>query len=206
MTHTTSVELDSACTPQDIESRSFAIIDQELPPPRPFEGPLWQVARRCIHTLGDTDILGDLRLSAAGLEAGEAIVGDWTADFGYAYAQQLPSELPFTGVFCANDQMSLGLLHGLDELGLGVPGDVSVVGFDDIPLASHAAPPLTTVHQHFAGLGERAVRALLRAIDSTATTTTDSPGAAELARGERVDLTPELVVRDSTAPALTRRR
>ena len=72
MTHTTSVELDSACTPQDIENRSFAIIDQELPPPRPFEGPLWQVARRCIHTLGDTDILGDLRLSAAGLEAGVA--------------------------------------------------------------------------------------------------------------------------------------
>lgn len=70
MTHDTSVELDSACTPQDIENRSFAIIDQELPPPRPFEGPLWQVARRCIHTLGDTDILGDLRLSAEGLEAG----------------------------------------------------------------------------------------------------------------------------------------
>ena len=72
MTHDTSVELDSACTPQNIENRSFAIIDQELPPPRPFEGPLWQVARRCIHTLGDTDILGDLRLSAEGLEAGVA--------------------------------------------------------------------------------------------------------------------------------------
>ena len=72
MTNTTSVELDSACTPQDIENRSFAIIDQELPPPRPFEGPLWQVARRCIHTLGDTDILGDLRLSAQGLEDGVA--------------------------------------------------------------------------------------------------------------------------------------
>ena len=72
MTHDTSVELDSACTPQNIENRSFAIIDQELPPPRPFEGPLWQVARRCIHTLGDTDILGDLRLSAKGLEAGVA--------------------------------------------------------------------------------------------------------------------------------------
>lgn len=72
MTHTTSVELDSACTPQDIENRSFAIIDQEMPPPRPFEGPLWQVARRCIHTLGDTDILDDLRLSAEGLEAGVA--------------------------------------------------------------------------------------------------------------------------------------
>ena len=72
MTHHNPVELDSACTPQDIESRSFAIIDEELPLPRPFEGPLWQVARRCIHTLGDTEIINDLRLSAAGLEAGVA--------------------------------------------------------------------------------------------------------------------------------------
>lgn len=72
MTHNSPVELDSACTPQDIESRSFAIIDEELPPPRPFEGRLWQVARRCIHTLGDTEIINDLRLNPAGLEAGVA--------------------------------------------------------------------------------------------------------------------------------------
>ncbi len=72
MTHNSPVKLDSACTPQDIESRSFAIIDEELPPPRPFEGRLWQVARRCIHTLGDTEIINDLRLNPAGLEAGVA--------------------------------------------------------------------------------------------------------------------------------------
>ena len=66
------VELDPACTPQTIEDRSFAIIDEEMPPPRPFEGLLWQVARRCIHTLGDTEIVHDLRLSAAALEAGVA--------------------------------------------------------------------------------------------------------------------------------------
>ena len=72
MTHNSPVMLDSACTPQDIESRSFAIIDEELPPPRPFEGRLWQVARRCIHTLGDTEIIKDLRLNPAGLEAGVA--------------------------------------------------------------------------------------------------------------------------------------
>ena len=69
-TDTTSVELDPACTPAEIENRSFAIIDEEIPEPRAFEGALWQVARRCVHTLGDTDIVGDLRLSAQGLEAG----------------------------------------------------------------------------------------------------------------------------------------
>ena len=65
-----SVDLDPACTPAEIENRSFAIIDAEIPEPRAFSGPLWQVARRCVHTLGDTDIVDDLRLSAQGLEAG----------------------------------------------------------------------------------------------------------------------------------------
>lgn len=145
-------------------------------------------------------------LSDADLPTRPPILGDWTADFGYRAAVELSHRLDFTAVFAANDAMAFGLLHGFRDVGVDLPRQMSVVGFDDIPLASHAAPPLTTVHQHFAGLGERAVRALLRAIDSTATTTTDSPGAAELAGGEHVDLTPELVVRNSTAPALTRRR
>lgn len=61
--------LDPAATPEAIEKRSFEIIEAELPPPRPFAGALWQVARRCIHAMGDTSILPDLRLSAAGLVA-----------------------------------------------------------------------------------------------------------------------------------------
>lgn len=64
--------LDPAHTPAAIEARSFAVIDAEIPEPRPFSGPLWQVARRCIHTLGDTEILPDLRLSAQGLRNGVA--------------------------------------------------------------------------------------------------------------------------------------
>ena len=76
MTHKTTsaspVELDPACTPAHIETRSFEIIDAEIPEPRPFAGALWNVARRCIHTLGDTDIVHDLRLSSQGLEAGVA--------------------------------------------------------------------------------------------------------------------------------------
>ena len=76
MTHKTTsaslVELDPACTPAHIETRSFEIIDAEIPEPRPFAGSLWNVARRCIHTLGDTDIVHDLRLSSQGLKAGVA--------------------------------------------------------------------------------------------------------------------------------------
>ena len=76
MTHKTTsaspVELDPACTPAHIETRSFEIIDAEIPEPRPFAGALWSVARRCIHTLGDTDIVHDLRLSSQGLDAGVA--------------------------------------------------------------------------------------------------------------------------------------
>lgn len=64
--------LDPATMPDAIEARSFAIIDAELPEPRPFAGPLWEVARRCIHALGDTTILPDLRLDDTALAHGVA--------------------------------------------------------------------------------------------------------------------------------------
>ena len=67
-----SITLDPASAPQDIEARSFAIIDAEIPEPRPFAGPLWEVARRLIHTTGDVDILPHLRLDAAALAGGVA--------------------------------------------------------------------------------------------------------------------------------------
>lgn len=60
--------LEPVSTPKDIENRSFEIIEMELPEPRPFQGALWQIARRCIHALGDTSILPHLRLNQAGLE------------------------------------------------------------------------------------------------------------------------------------------
>ncbi len=65
-----AAELDPASTPEEIEARSFAIIDDEVPEPRPFSGGLWQVARRCIHTVGDIGILSDLRLDEKGLVRG----------------------------------------------------------------------------------------------------------------------------------------
>ncbi|MEG2172125.1 MAG: precorrin-8X methylmutase [Desulfovibrionaceae bacterium] len=62
--------LDPATTPDSIEQRSFAIIDAEIPVPRPFDGPLWHLARRLIHTSGDPTILPQLSLSTAAVQAG----------------------------------------------------------------------------------------------------------------------------------------
>lgn len=124
-------------------------------------------------------------LAAHGIPAAPAIVGDWTADFGYrAGAEVLASGC--TAVFCANDQMALGLLHAIHDAGLSVPTDVSVVGFDDIPEAAHLIPPLTTVRQDFAELGKRCVDVLVSGIEGRA------PRHMEL-------ITPQLVIRESTA-------
>ncbi|MDR3320628.1 MAG: precorrin-8X methylmutase [Desulfovibrio sp.] len=64
------IPLDPAAGPEEIEARSIAIIDAAIPEPRPFAGALWQVARRCVHAVGDTGIVADLRLSGEALEAG----------------------------------------------------------------------------------------------------------------------------------------
>lgn len=92
------------------------------------------------------------------------IRGDWTADFGYFAGTELVRRRDFTAVFAANDLMAIGLMHGFRDAGLDVPGDVSVVGFDDIPVAAHVWPPLTTVHQDFPALGRRAISILLAEI------------------------------------------
>jgi DNA-binding LacI/PurR family transcriptional regulator len=96
--------------------------------------------------------------------APEVVRGDWSAASG---ALAAPAILAggATAVFCANDQMALGLLRALAEAGREVPGDVSVVGFDDVADAAQYRPPLTTVRQEFDALGERAVAILVDAIE-----------------------------------------
>lgn len=115
------------------------------------------------------------------------IRGDWTAQFGHFAGLELAGRLDFTAVFAANDVMAIGLMHGFRDAGLDVPGDVSVVGFDDIPVAAHVAPPLTTVQQDFSELGRRAITLLLAEIRGE-----DPP--------ELGPLRSELVVRRSSAP------
>ena len=125
-------------------------------------------------------------MARAGLVPGEELAGDWSAASGFAAGERLARET--TAVVAANDQMAIGLLAALADAGRAVPGDVSVVGFDDIPEAAFVRPALTTVHQDFAVIGRRAVEALL----------------AQLApEGEATDadarIPPRLVVRGSTA-------
>ncbi len=126
-------------------------------------------------------------LEAAGATAPAVVRGDWTSASGFAAASALLVDGP-TAVFAANDQMALGLLRAFAEAGRAVPGDVSVVGFDDVADAADYRPPLTTVHQDFDALGSRAVAALVDGIEAGA------PAVFET-------VPTRLVVRASTAPA-----
>jgi LacI family transcriptional regulator len=91
--------------------------------------------------------------------------GDWSATSGYqAAGRLLGSGRPFSALFAQNDQMAVGAIRALRENGLRVPGDVSIVGFDDIPLVSYFDPPLTTLRQPLEELGRRAARLLIETI------------------------------------------
>ena len=127
-------------------------------------------------------------MSDADMPTVAPVLGDWTADTAYEVGLKLLAHREFTAVFASNDQMALGLIHAANDLGLSVPGDLSVVGFDDIPEAKHFTPPLTTVRQDFALLGRRAIDILVADIEGS-----DAPP-------EAVFEIPELVIRASTAP------
>ncbi len=99
-------------------------------------------------------------LTAAGAPVPDPLAGDWSAASGYRLGSQIADSPEITAVFCGNDHMALGLLRALAEHGRRVPGDVSVVGFDDIPESGYFLPPLTTVRQDFGELGRRALDAL----------------------------------------------
>ncbi|WP_405553469.1 LacI family DNA-binding transcriptional regulator [Streptomyces sp. NBC_01171] len=136
-------------------------------------------------------------LETAGLPADPALIreGDFHHESGHRLGLDLLSrpDRP-TAVFAGNDLQALGLYEAARELGLRVPEDVSVVGFDDLPVARWVGPPLTTVRQPLTEMAEAAARLVL-----------------ELGRGERerertatrLELATSLVVRSSTtAPAL----
>lgn len=126
-------------------------------------------------------------LAARRLEVGEPQHGDWSAASGHRLGERLDIE-PGSAVFVSNDSMAIGLLSALRERGLRVPADVSVVGFDDIPEAGYLFPPLTTVRQDFASLGELMMQKVLIAVEEPDSVTEDTP------------LPTHLIVRHSTAP------
>lgn len=115
--------------------------------------------------------------------------GDFFVGGGYAHGAQLLSlPNPPTAIFAGSDLQALGVLRAAREHDLRVPEDLSVVGFDDLPVAAWIGPPLTTVRQPLQEMAATAARMVL-----------------DLARGEvptnlRINLATELVIRESTAP------
>ncbi|MFN2538061.1 MAG: LacI family DNA-binding transcriptional regulator [Mycobacteriales bacterium] len=126
-------------------------------------------------------------VTRAGLVAPPVLRGDWTPSSGYAAAHELVRHDPnVRTVFFANDHMALGGLRAFQELGIRVPQEVLVAGFDDVPEAEFLSPPLTSVAQDFLALGESAVRQLVQALEG-----------APVPRQKLI--APRLVVRQSTA-------
>jgi LacI family transcriptional regulator len=115
------------------------------------------------------------------------IEGELTERSGYAAAMQLLSDNPRpSAIVACNDLMALGAISAARELGLAVGRDLAVTGFDDVPLAAHAHPPLTTVRQPIYEIGRRMCRMLIRLLE-------DKP-----LEDRHVLLEPELVIRASS--------
>ena len=107
--------------------------------------------------------------------------------FGTNYPMMTPAralarldDLAFTALFAGNDTIAFGALRALHEAGLRVPQDVAVVGYDDIPLAAFASPPLTTVHSDPIGHGRQALQWLLAQLGRTPAADVEAVAAARL--------------------------
>jgi DNA-binding LacI/PurR family transcriptional regulator len=151
--------------------------------------------RRIAHIIGEGEV-GRIRragheavMADAGLEA-RCVDGDWTEPTGHRVAVDLlrPPDRP-TAIFAANDLSAVGVLAAADDLGLRVPDDLSVVGYDDTWFARLQRLSLTTVNGHITEVGQVAARTLTARIEGEGGTA-----------GIRL-LFPDLVQRSSTGPA-----
>lgn len=129
-------------------------------------------------------------MNSAGLPIDPSWVrfGDFHVEGGRAEAMRLLDrpDRP-TAIFAGSDLQALGTLEAARSIGLRVPEDLSIVGYDDIPLSRWVSPRLTTVHQPLRQMGVEAARLVLAVAEGAAAT-------------QRMDLATSLVVRDSTAP------
>ena len=113
-----------------------------------------------------------------------------TPQLGYPFAKELLArQKPFTALFAYNDLSAIGAIWAIQEAGLRVPEDISVMGFDDIPLATFCNPALTTIRQPLEHMGRTAARMLIDRIEKR------SDYTAEFV------IEPELIVRGSTGQA-----
>jgi DNA-binding LacI/PurR family transcriptional regulator len=118
----------------------------------------------------------------------EPVYAGWTPESGYRAGLRLAADSEVTAVLCGNDDLALGALRALREVGRRVPEDVSVIGFDDTPQSAFYSPPLTTVRLDFVGLGRDCFRLLVREPEERSAPVPSSVWA------------PMLIVRDSSGP------
>ncbi len=192
--------LPIVCLDRDIDSTSVPLVqvDNRLGARLATEHLLALGHTRIAHVAGAPGLrISDERvkgyrdaLAAAGVERDPALVavGGFTEEGGYEATRSLLGASQLTAVFAANDLSALGVMHAIAESGRRVPDDVSVVGFDDLRLAGHTTPPLTTVHQPAFEIAQRATQLLL-----------DLAGGRAAAQRLHL-LEPQLVVRGSTCP------
>lgn len=138
------------------------------------------------------DILAQARLP---YDPALEVQGDFSRKSGFEAAKQLLAldERP-TAIFAANDMSAYGAIAAIREAGLSVPGDISVVGFDDIPIAAQLHPQLTTIRQPLQQMARAAVNLLLALVAGL-----DAPS-------EQIVLPTQLIVRESTHAAKGRRK
>jgi LacI family xylobiose transport system transcriptional regulator len=149
-------------------------------------GPL---ERRCSRDRLD-GVRTALAAAAASLDERLVRTGMWFSfEEGFAHGRELLRLAdPPTAVLCGNDLQALGVYEAARQAGVPIPGELSVVGFDDISYARWSGPPLTTVHQPFAELGAAAAGLVLALAAGEAVTQT------------RIELATTLTVRASTGP------
>ncbi|MBA4420045.1 MAG: LacI family transcriptional regulator [Anaerolinea sp.] len=131
---------------------------------------------------------GAMKMAGIPVRQENIIVGDFTTLSGEKAMESLLAAIEFpTAVFCFNDMMAIGAMAAIRKAGLSIPGDVSIIGFDDIELASLVVPPLTTVAQPFSEIASYATDLLIERIKGNRTEA-----------NQRVVLKARLVPREST--------
>jgi len=133
-------------------------------------------------------------LASAGLSNDNSLVveGDWNAASGALGLQRLLAQRPdIDAVFVCNDQMALGAIQTTRQMGLRVPKDLAIIGYDDIPESAFFCPPLSSIRQPMLELGCVAVNELVNLIECWQ--------ADQVVEPRAVTIQPELVVRESSA-------